>query len=113
VRVLHEELGPLRLVDERIHVARVGLRLLEPCVPAPLVRDSGAPDLRRVDRGEQVQVCKRLARDNLARTAKRRERIVVIEHLDGVAVQAPDADAAVCVDPDEAFQYVARPPLMS
>jgi hypothetical protein len=60
-----------------------------------------------------VQVRKRLARDHLTRTAERRERIVVIEHLDGVVVQASDANAAVCVDPDEPFQYVARPPLMS
>jgi hypothetical protein len=60
-----------------------------------------------------VQVCERLARDNLTRTAERRERIVVIEHLDGVPVQASDANAAVGVDADEASQYVARPPEMS
>jgi len=57
-----------------------------------------------VDRGEQVQVYERLARDHRPRPAKRRERIVVIEHLDGVAVQASDADATVGVDADEAFQ---------
>jgi hypothetical protein len=37
----------------------------------------------------------------------------VVEHLDGVAVQASHANAAVRVDADEADQYVARPPEMS
>ena len=45
--------------------------------------------------------------------AQRRQRIVVVEQLDGLAVEAADARAAVGVDADEAPQYVARPPEMS
>ena len=110
-RVLQEELGPVGVVDERVDVAGVGLRLLEPRVAAALVRDAGAPDLRRVDRREQAECGERLAR--VPTPAQRRERIVVVEDFDDVAVAPADARAALGLDADEADQYVARPPEMS
>jgi len=44
---------------------------------------------------------------------QRRERVVVVEELDVLAVDEADARAAVGVDADEPPQYVARPPEMS
>src|SRR5262249_27108977 len=110
VRVLHEELRPLGVVDERVDVARVRPRLLEPRVAAALVRHAGAPDLRCVNRRQQRELP---TLDDLAATCDRGEQVVVVEHVDGVAVPAADTRAAFELDADEAVQYTARPPEMS
>ncbi len=86
LRVLQEELRPVGVVDERVDVARLGLRLLEPRVAAALVRDAGAPDLRRVDRREQRQLGEIPVAGDLALAGQSRERIVVVEHRDGLAL---------------------------
>ena len=102
------------VVDEGVDVTRLGLRLLEPRVTAALVRDTGAPDLRRVNRRQQAQLCKRLPPDHLPHPAQRRKRIVVVEQLDDVVVgAAADARTAFRVDTDEAPHDVTRPPELS
>ena len=89
--VLQEELGPVGVVDEGVDVARIGLRLVEPRVAAALVRHAGAPDLGRLDRRQQLERRERRRRDDAALAAQRGQRVVVVEQLDGVAVEPAGA----------------------
>src|SRR6266851_4482089 len=90
-----------------------GTILLEPRVAAALVRHAGAPDLRRLDRRKQRELVERDGRRDRSLAADRRERVVVIEEVDRLAVHTPDTGDAVELGADEADQYVARPPEMS
>ena len=110
VGVLHEELGAVGLVDEGVDVARVGLRLLQPRVAAALVRDAGAPDLRCMNRCEQVLRGERLGVPSPRSAASGSSWSSTSPRL---AVPARDARPALGLHASEADQYVARPPEMS
>ena len=92
--VLEEQLGPIRVVDERVHVPHGAL--LDPRVARALVGHTGAPHLGRLDREQQLV---RLGQRECLEVARLDEVSVPCAHdavLDGALLDAvrpaePDA----------------------